>query len=262
MCPRYIPLILYFIFPGFLYLSLLHRPCRLQGWNLLTSLWNSRKTWRELHTPKYGMCNWNAAGMAPEVGEQDLELLKHFYTTSRGLPGVFGKMEFTEHGGKRVQADVKVHIKEGPPLAQWKIEVAGHGASMYNLGSILVNGPEIGPNAASNKKGQKKYGFYCYKEGLIQKAWSYVSFVSLFGNGTLVGVMVLLRVDLSLQHDGHTSSFDQWAMNNLEGVHITGLHFRFIKQNILDMKPTPTLTFVTEPGWEPSLEKPFPLDGR
>ena len=191
-----------------------------------------------------------------------LRCLKQFYTESRRLPGVFGDMVFTEHGGKRVQADVIVHIKEGPPLAKDKIEAAGHGASMYNLGSILVNGPVIGPNAASSKKGVKRPGFYCFQKSNVErfkKTWEYTSFVSLFGNGTLVGVVVLLRVDLSLQHNGYTASHDQWTMHDLKGVHITGLHFRLIKQNILSMKPTPELEFLTEVGWDSSLESFFPI---
>ena len=206
------------------------------------------------------MCNWDAADMASEVNDQDLALLKQFYTESRRLPGVFEDMVFTEHGGKRVQADVIVHIEEGPPLAKDKIEAAAHGASIYNLGSILVNGPVIGPNAASSKKGKERKGFYCFQKSNVErfkKTWSYATFVSPFGNGTLVGVVLLLRVDLSLQHNGNTASHDQWTMHNLKGVHITGLHFRLIKQNILSMQPRPKLQFATEVGWDPSLESFF-----
>ena len=232
------------------------RPDTKVGWHCLTtSLWNTKKNLWKLQDSKYGMCE--AAGMASEVGEQDLELLKQFYTR-RGLPGVFEEMVFTEHGGKNVQADVIVRIKEGPPLAAG-IEEAAHGCSIYNLGSLIVNGPQIGPKAAS-KHGRKKYGFYCYRMPLFHKNWHYASFVSLFGNGTLVGVVLLLRVNLSLQLEGYAASKDQWSMHNLKGVHITGLHFRLIKQNILDMKPKPTLQFLTEVGWDPRLEMPFPVD--
>ena len=139
------------------------------------------------------------------------------------------------------------------------IREAGHGASIYNLGSLLVHGPWIGHNAAS-KRGQMRYGFYCFRrEPLFWKTWHYTTFVSLFGNGTLVGVVLLLRVDLSLQHKGYAASYDQWCMHDLKGVHITGLHFRLIKQNILAMRPRPMLDFSTEVGWDPRLERPFTI---
>lgn len=203
---------------------------------------------------KYGLCDWDA-DMASEVGEQDLALLKQFYE-SRRLPGVFNEMTFKEQKGKRVGADVIVSITEGPPLAKGIIEAAGHGTSMYNLGSILTKGPTIGPNAASNKRSKKLMrGFYCFRmPELCKKPWHYVTFVSPFGNGTLVGAVLLLRVDLTLQHQGYSASTDQWSMHNLKGVHITGVHFRLFKQSILSSK---TNAYCVEVGWDPSLEFPF-----
>ena len=192
-----------------------------------------------------------------EITDQDLWLLKNWYSESRGLPGAFEQMKFTEYAGQRLQADVIVRIAEGPALKANEIEEAAHGASMYNLGSILVNGPKPGKNGASNKKGKKKLGFYCFRSSdRYEKAWGYSTFVSLLGNGTLVAVLVLLRVDLTVQKEGHTASQDQWVMNNLEGVHITGLHFRLVKQNLLHIHPIP-LSMNIEIGWYPSLEMPF-----
>jgi hypothetical protein len=198
---------------------------------------------------------WNPV----EITDQDLWLLKNWYSESRGLPGAFEDMKVTEYGGQRFQADVIVRIAEGPALKANEIEEAAHGASMYNLGSILVNGPKPGKNAAS-KKGKKKLGFYCFRSSdRFEKAWHYATFVSLLGNGTLVSVVVLLRVDLTVQKGGYTASHDQWVMNNLEGVHITGLHFRLVKQNLLRMHPLP-LSMKIEIGWYPCLEMPFMSD--
>ena len=80
----------------------------------------------------------------------------------------------------------------------------------------------------------------------------------LFRNGSLVAVVVLLRVDLSLQREGYAASRDQWCMHNLTGVHTTGLHFRLIKQNLLRGTPPP-VQVCTEVGWDPRLELSFAI---
>ena len=239
-----------------------HRPCQLQGWQCGTAIWNTdRKAAQKLQSGQYGL-EGEALGLRiwlgpREITDQDLCLLKNWYSEIRGLPGAFEDMKFTEYGGQRLQADVIVRITEGPALKANEIEEAAHGGSMYNLGSILVNGPKPGKNAAS-KKGKKKLGFYCFRSSdRFEKAWHYTTFVSLLGNGTLVAVVVLLRVDLSVQKAGYTASHDQWVMNNLKGVHITGLHFRLVKQNLLHMHPIP-LSMNIEIGWYPGLEMPFP----
>ena len=269
MCDVSFDVILIFISYMYLYLSHTpghtlceppHKPCLLQGWQCTTAIWNTRKNWQKLISGQYGIEDLalDISGASLEITDQDLWLLKKWYSETRGLPGTFEDMKFTEYGGKRVQADVMVRITAGPRLEASEIEEAAHGASMYNLGSILVNGPAPGKNAASYKK-KKKYGFYCFRSSdRFEKVWHYTTFVSLFGNGTLVAVVVLLRVNLSIQHDGYKASHDQWCMHNSEGVHITGLHFRLVKQNIVNMQPIP-LQMNIEIGWNPSLEMPFPI---
>ena len=236
-----------------------HRLCQLQGWQCSSAIWGSKKNWNKIRSGQYGMIALGTTGVSLEITDQDISLLKIWYSEKRGLPGNFEDIKFTEHNGKRVQADVIVRIAEGPPLKADTIEEAVHGTSMYNLGAILVNGPFIGWNAASHN-GQKRYGFYCFSTSLgrFDKAWSYATFVSLFRNGTLVTVLVLLRVDLSVQHNGYKSSHDQWCMHNLAGVHIVGLHFRLIKQGIFNMHPMPLFVKI-EQEWDPALEYPFKI---
>ena len=154
------------------------------------------------------------------------------------------------------QADVYFKIKDGPPLGGINdVQKAGHGCSTYDIGSILTDGPKIGKNAKSTKRKKQRIGFYVFKESLMEKCFHYASFVNLFGNGVLVAFVVLVHVELGKQTGGYAVG-DQWSMSNLDGVHITGIHARLVKQSRLWCKETVS-SFLVEPGWDPRLECPF-----